>query len=102
MHPALAYLALDAGLDVVLTVERDPGQQPYAGDEEALLELLAPYPDAVVLVEDTAPQMLLSLPGYDVAALDVLMTGPLSGDRTAWEDAMMHNIGTLADVLGGR
>lgn len=101
MHPALAYLALDAGLDVVLTVERDPGQQPYVGDEEALLELLAPYPDAVVLVEDTAPQMLLSLPGYDVAALDVLMTGPLSGDRTAWEDAMMHNIETLADALSG-
>lgn len=101
MHPALAYLALDAGLDVVLTVERDPGQQPYVGDEEALLELLAPYPDAVVLVEDTAPQMLLSLPGYDVAALDVLMTSPLSGDRTAWEDAMTHNIEVLADALSG-
>ena len=101
MHPALSYLALDAGLDVVLTVERDPGQQPYAGDEEALLELLAPYPDAVVLVEDTAPQMLLSLPGYDVAALDVLLTGPLSGDRTAWEDAMTHNIEVLADALSG-
>ena len=63
--------------------------------------MLAPYPDAVVLVEDTAPQMLLSLPGYDVAALDVLLTGPLSGDRTAWEDAMTHNIEVLADVLGG-
>ena len=98
-HPALAYLALDAALDVVLTIERDPAVQPLPGDVEELLALIAPYPEAVVLVEDTAPDALLALPGRVTAPLSVLTAGPLSGDATVWERAMMQNIRSLKAAL---
>lgn len=97
-HPALAYLALDAGLDVVMTLERDPSVQPLEGDEEELLSLMAAYPQAVLLVEDTAPRMLKSLPGRITASLDVLLNGP-RGDATVWERAMTQNIETLKSAL---
>lgn len=98
LHPALTYLALDAGLDVVMTLERDPSVQPLEGDEAELLSLLAPYPDAVLLVEDTAPRLLQTLPGRVTASLDVLLNGP-RGDATVWERAMNQNIEALKAAL---
>lgn len=98
LHPALTYLALDAGLDVVMTLERDPSVQPLEGDEEALLSMMAPYPDAVLLVENTAPRLLRTLSGRVTASLDVLLNGP-RGDATAWERAMTRNIEALKAAL---
>lgn len=98
LHPALTYLALDAGLDVVMTLERDPSVQPLEGDEEALLSMMAPYPDAVLLVENTAPRLLRTLSGRVTASLDVLLNGP-RGDATAWERAMTRNIDALKAAL---
>ena len=99
MHPALAYLALDAGLDVVLSVERDPAVQPLTGDVEGLLSLMQPYPEAILLVEDTAPDALRALPGRITAQLGVLTGGPLSGDATLWERTMRQNIQALKEAL---
>jgi ABC-type Zn uptake system ZnuABC Zn-binding protein ZnuA len=102
MHPALAYLAEDAGLDVVHTLWRDPSVQPTSADLEELLAQLAPYPDAVLLLEQSAPLSLRDLGGRRTALCDVLCQGPLPGDPAVWERAMQGNIAALEAALSGR
>jgi ABC-type Zn uptake system ZnuABC Zn-binding protein ZnuA len=99
MHPALAYLALDAGLDVVYMLDRDPSVQPGSGDMEEIRGLLAPWPDAVLLMEDSAPLALQDLDGRRTALCNVLCQGAQDGDASAWERAMEHNIATLEESL---
>ena len=99
MHPALAYLAEDAGLSVVLTLERDPALLPLAGDLEDIAQLLAAFPDAVLLLEDTAPASLRGIGGRQTALLDVLCQGIRDGDAQAWERAMRRNIAALTEAL---
>lgn len=98
MHPALSYLAEEAGLQVVLTVERDPSVLPMQGDIEDLDLLLAPYPDAVLLLEDGAPLALRNLGKRPTALCEVLCQGIL-GDASAWDTAMEHNIAVLEQTL---
>lgn len=98
MHPALSYLAEEAGLQVVLTVERDPSVLPMRGDIEDLQMLLAPYPDAVLLLEDGAPLALRNLGGRPTALCEVLCQG-IPGDASAWDTAMERNIAALEQVF---
>ena len=98
-HPALAYLAQDAGLDVVLVIERDPSVLPSAWDVAELEEWLAPYADAVLLIEHDAPLALHGLGGLRTALCRTLSVGVRDGDPTAWERAMEANLRALLDAL---
>ncbi len=99
MHPALAYLAEDAGLQVALTLERDPAAQVASDSLQEIEGLLAAYPDAVLLLEEDAPLALQGLGGRRTALCKVLCQGVLDGDASAWERAMEHNIAALAEAL---
>lgn len=99
MHPALAYLAADAGLSVALTIERDPSALPSPEDVAELAALLAPYPDAVLLLERDAPLALRSLAGRSAALCETLCVGIRDGDASAWERAMEENIAALKSAL---
>lgn len=99
MHPALAYLCEDAGLDVVMTIERDPAVIPYVADIEEIETLIAAYPDAVIVLETGASAAFANIGGRKTAICDVLLRAPQSLNADAWENAMLENISALAQVL---
>ncbi len=99
MHPALAYLAEDANLTTVLTIERDPGILPTAVDIAELEALIAPYPDAILLLESDAPLALRTLGGHKAALLTPLCLGVQNNDPATWQHTMEQNIQTLIDAL---
>lgn len=98
-HPALAYLAADAGLDIAFTIERDPSIEPSAWDIAELEELLAPHAGAVLLLERDAPLALHGLGGLRTALCETLSVGIRDGDPSAWERAMEENLRALAEAL---
>jgi len=98
-HPALAYLALDAGLDVVFVIQRDPSIWPSPWDIAELEELLTPYAGAVLLLEREAPLALHGLGGLPTALCETLSVGIRDGDPMAWERAMALNLGALVEAL---
>ncbi len=97
LHPALVYLANDAGLIVAHTIDRDPAAQLSDADIADIQLELASYPDAIVLVEDTAPANLRALPR--AVTLGTLCQGVENGDATAWEQIMGQNILALTQAL---
>ncbi|MCL2811769.1 MAG: metal ABC transporter substrate-binding protein [Clostridia bacterium] len=98
-HPALAYLAQDAGLDVVFVIERDPSMLPFPWDITGLEELLVPHAGAVLLLEQEAPLALHGLGGLPTALCETLSVGIRDGDPMAWEHAMEHNLRVLGEAL---
>ena len=98
-HPALAYLAADAGLQVALTIERDPSIAPSAWDIAELEALLAPHAGAVLLLEWDAPLALHGLGGLRTALCETLSVGIRDGDPSAWERAMQANVRALREAL---
>ncbi len=98
MHPALAYLAQEAGLEVVLTLERDPSLRPSAEDLAEFTALIEPFPDAVLLMERDAPLALQALSAH-VALCETLCVGIRDGDASAWERALDGNIAALVSAL---
>ena len=99
MHPALSYLCADAGLKVVLTIERDPAAIPYAADMEEIRTLIAAYPDAILVLEKDAPAAFESIGGRKTALCDVLLRAPQIAGADTWEGVMMENIRALARAL---
>lgn len=99
MHPALAYLCEDAGLDVVLSVERDPSVIPYPADIEDIEAWIAPYTDAIVVLEKDAPAAFEHLSGRKTAICDVLLRAPQMASADTWTGVMMENIHALAQAL---
>lgn len=98
-HPALAYLCTDAGLDVVVTVERDPSAIPYPADIADIQTLIADYPDAVWVIEKDAPAALEHIGGRKTAVCDVLLRAPQVAGADTWEGVMMENIRALVRAL---
>lgn len=99
LHPALAYLCADAGLNVVDTIERDPAAIPYPADMEELAARIAAHPDAVIVAEKYAPAAFLRQPGRKAAVCEVLLRAPERADAQMWADAMHENIAALAQAL---
>lgn len=101
-HPAISYLAADAGLSAVLTIERDPSLDLYSGDIEEIAALAQTYPDAAILAEDTADAALLQVGTAPVAQINVVDARVLGGGSSAWESLMMANIAALEHALAAK
>lgn len=102
-HDSLAYLADDLGLTVelALTVGEDAGLS--AGDLAAAGQLLASYPEALLLYDN---QYTIRYPAVDgqavpgrVLALDTGTAG--DGRLTDWLDAMNENAALLESLTEG-
>lgn len=99
MHPALAYLCADAGLDVVMEIERDPSVIPYPADIEDISAMIAAYPDAVLVLEKGADKAFEGIGGRKTAVCDVLLRAPERLHADLWENTMLSNIEALAKAL---
>lgn len=103
-HNAFDYLARDLGLSVVGRIEEAAGQEPSAGEIEALLTRIRQKGVAAVFAEPQYPARLAEIvadeAGVPVRILDPVVTGSTS--PSAYEDAMRRNLRTLKETLGTR
>lgn len=102
LHDAFAYLAQDTGLEVVATLEREPGEVPSAGALAALLGRIRDESVRVVFDESDTPDgtlvMLARQAGLRRAVLDPVVTGAV--DTESYLKAMERNLFTLRKELG--
>ncbi len=103
-HDVFDYLARDVGISVVGRIEDTPGQEPSAGEMQALVRTIRKTAAAAVFAEPQYPERLAAIvageAGVPLRVLDPVSTGP--ADPAAYENAMRKNLATLAGVLGSR
>ena len=103
-HDVFDYLARDAGLTVVGTIETVPGQEPSAGEIQRLSRTIREKEVPAVFSEPQySPKLADALAreaGVPVRVLDPVATG--SPALTAYEDAMRRNLSTLKEALSSR
>jgi len=103
-HNVFDYLARDAGIAVVGRIEETPGQEPSAGEIQALVRTIREKKASAVFAEPQYPERLAAVvageAGVPLRVLDPLSTGP--AEPAAYEDAMRKNLATLVEVLGTR
>ncbi|MEG0766611.1 MAG: zinc ABC transporter substrate-binding protein [Clostridia bacterium] len=98
LHPAAAALAHEAGMEVTLTISRDPGYQPGEGDLQDLRALLAGHAGEMALIENTAPARVLQTlreEGLLPVRLETLCTGTKDENTIRWIDAFDANLAAL-------
>lgn len=99
LHPALVYLCEDAGLEVVMSIERDPSVFPYAADMAEIENAIAAYPDAIVVVEKDAPAAFMTIGGRKTARCEVLLRAQGQMNALTWEGIMTENVEALLQAL---
>lgn len=103
-HNVFDYLARDAGLAVVGRIEETPGQEPSAGEIQALVRTIRAKKAAAVFAEPQYPERLAAIvaaeAGVPLRILDPASTG--AAEPAAYEAAMRKNLATLIEVLGAR
>jgi ABC-type Zn uptake system ZnuABC Zn-binding protein ZnuA len=102
MHDVFAYLARDAGLEVVGVIEEEPGQEPGMGTFAKLVKRTRAEKPAAILSEpqysDRPAQALSRETGVPVFPLDPFASG--RAERGAYLAAMRGNLATLRKALG--
>lgn len=102
MHEGLAYFAEELNLNVVATIEREPGTQAEDQDLEEMIQTLRTAGAQVLLVERQIPEKFrraLTEAGFQVAAIDTLSTHTADGDARAYETYMKDNVRVLNEAL---
>ncbi|MGE5189087.1 MAG: metal ABC transporter substrate-binding protein [Gemmatimonadota bacterium] len=103
-HDVFDYLARDIGIAVVGEIEETPGQEPSAGEIQALVRTIRGTGAAAVFAEPQYPERLAAIvageAGVPLRMLDPVSTGPAT--PSAYEDAMRKNLATLIGALGSR
>ena len=101
-HDVLAYLARDAGLEVVAVIEDEPGEEPGLGVFARLVERVRAEKPAAIFSEPQYPDKpawaLSRETGVPVHSLDPFASG--RAERGAYLAAMRGNLATLKKALG--
>lgn len=99
MNEALTYAANEYQLNVVYSVDRDSGEAFHDAELQACIEALAPYRDAVLLIEKQAPETFVEAledAGFTVARMDVLSTRSAREGADGYFEAQRSNAQALA------
>lgn len=106
MHEVFDYLARDAGLEVVATIQAAPGHDPSAGQMRKVLEAMKKHHVACVLIEPQYSGRLgetiardAKVPAYP---LDPVASGPAGAGPVYYEEQMRKNLAMLERALGPR
>lgn len=102
-HDAFAYLARDLGLNVVATLEAEPGQEPSAHQMATIIDILR-RTRAPVFFEPASSDQIARTVARD-AGVPVFAMNPfnsLDGEPTArsYEEVMSANLKVLRQALG--
>lgn len=103
-HDSFAYLARDLGLEVVATIESEPGRAPSAHRMAKVIETIRETKAGAVFYEPSGSDRVARTVAAD-AGVPVYSLNPftsLSGRPTArsYEDVMEQNLTTLKNALG--
>ncbi len=103
LHDAFAYLARDLGLEVVATLQAEPGQEPSASGMTAIIDAVRKA-QAVVFYEPGASDRVARTVARD-AGVPVFPLNPFNtfeGEPTAssYESVMLSNLDVLRQALG--
>jgi zinc transport system substrate-binding protein len=103
-HGVFAYLARDAGLNIVAVIQSDPGQEPSASGMLSIISDIKKYKAGAVYYEPQyspkVPRAIAKEAGIPAAMLDPVATGPAGADLNYYERVMRKNIETLKHTLG--
>jgi len=103
IHEVFNYLAEYTGLEIVATVESEPGQEPSAGQMMDLLELLKRERPAGIFLEPQFPaESALTIAkeaNIPVYTLDPVANGPENASKDYYFNTMMKNLETLRKAL---
>ncbi len=103
-HNVFDYLARDTGVAIVGRIEETPGQEPSAGEIQALVRTIRETKASAVFAEPQYSERLAAIvageAGVPLRVLDPVSTGP--AEPAAYEAAMRKNLATLIEVLGSR
>lgn len=101
-HDSLAYLARDAGLEVVAVMQEEPGQEPSAATLTALIATARQH-RAVVLAEpqfaSRSPALVAREAGVPLAVIDPLVSGAAQPGADLYERTMRANLERLVTAL---
>lgn len=101
-HDVFAYLARDAGLEVVAVIEAEPGQEPGLGEFAGLVARVRAARPAAIFSEpqysDRPARALSRETGVPVHSLDPFATG--RAEAGAYLAAQRRNLETLKRALG--
>jgi zinc transport system substrate-binding protein len=103
-HNAFGYLARDYGLSIVGEVETAPGQEPSAGEIQALVRTIRKKEVPALFAEPQYPvrtaETIAREAGIPTRVLDPVATG--STAPTTYETVMRRNLAVLEEALTGR
>lgn len=102
-HDSLSYLAVDAGLDVKLTLSAEGESGLSAADLARVEQLAKENPDLILLYDTQYPIRYTAVDGLvsadRVIALETAVVG--QGSPSDWLDAMERNMAKLQKLTGG-
>ncbi len=103
-HDTFAYLAKDAGLEVVAVVQAHAGQEPAAADILRLTRIIRTQQAAALFTEpqypDKTERILAAETGLPLAELDPVATGPENAPADYYTTIMRNNLAVLEKTLG--
>ena len=103
MHDALAYMARDAGLEVIGVIQENEDAQPSAARLVQMARALREHRPALIISEpqytDKPVQALARETGVPAVSLDSLASGPASPPLDYYEKTMSNNLDILEKHL---
>lgn len=103
-HDVFAYLAHDAGLEVVAVITTHPGESPSAAEMLNLVRTARQAGAGAIFTEPQYPEeigrTIARETGIPHATLDPVASGPDDGDLAYYERVMRRNVRVLLETLG--
>ncbi|NLV17606.1 MAG: zinc ABC transporter substrate-binding protein [Syntrophomonadaceae bacterium] len=101
-HEAFPYFAQEFGLNIVATVEREPGSEPVAAELKETIDIIRQSGVRAIFVEPQystkAAETIATETGAQVYTLDPAVTGP--EEPEAYIEIMNRNLQVLLEALG--
>lgn len=105
MHEIFDYLAKDAGLDVIGTIQSAPGRDPSAGEMREIITALKAEKPSAIFTEPQYPEKVAKViakeAGVPLYSLDPIATGPADAKADYYEVKMRENLESLQKALAG-
>lgn len=103
VHAVFDYLTRDTGLEIIGTIESEPGQEPSAGRMLDMVRLCKRENPAAIFVEPQYPakssEAIGKEAGIPVYTLDPVANGPENAPLDYYEKVMIKNLETLKEAL---
>ena len=104
MHEGLKYMAQELGLNSVLTIEREPGEQTEGDDLTDLIEKINESGAKLLLVEKQIPtafKRALEEAGFHLALIDTFSTHSAAAPEDDYQTTMLENVRQIVQASQG-